>query len=82
MPLYKSKWKVEKLHAQVEELRVQHEEENRIRSLKFEAEVDLLKQDIASAFEDFSDGKLCAEDLLVCIIFTTFTSYSLVSGRD
>ena len=50
---------------QVEELEIQHEEENRLKALKFESEVEILKSDIASAFEEFSDGKICAEDLLV-----------------
>ena len=36
-----------------------------MRAQKFEGEVDRLKEDIASSFQQFSEGKLGAEVLLV-----------------
>ncbi len=50
---------------QVEEMQIQHEEESRLRALKCEAEVEVLKQDIASAFAQFSSGTIDARELLV-----------------
>lgn len=53
------------LRMQVEEMQIQHEEEARLRALKCEAEVEVLKQEIANSFAQFSSGTIGARELLV-----------------
>lgn len=48
-------------------MQIQHEEENRLRALKCEAEVEVLKQEIATAFAQFSGGAIGARELLASL---------------
>ena len=48
------------------DLRLHHEAELRSEAERFEAELETLKQEVAHAFEAFSDGTITAEGLLVC----------------
>lgn len=50
---------------QVDTMQIRHEEENRLKERKFEAELHKLKEEIAYTFEQYSDGKIGAKSLLV-----------------
>lgn len=53
------------LPLQVDRLQAEHEAERRAEQQKFEEDFENLKLDIAIVFEQFSDGKIGAEALLV-----------------
>ena len=64
-------------------MQIQHEEESRLRALKCEAEVEVLKEEIASAFALFSGGTIGARELLVRTKTTSLKStwHAIISDQ-